>query len=360
MDARRRLLILDDDPDFLEIYQDILGDLPSKPEIHTATSGARAIALLESQPFAVLLCDLNMPKMDGLQVLGIVRRRFPDLRTAVMTALVDDQFRMRAYAIGVDVFLEKPSTPDETKFFLDCLETLLNREQASTGFRGVQSKTLVDILQLEGLSQSSSVLRITHGVNEGKIWFLNGDIVDAITLDLTGESAFYKILSWKTGSFEILPAEPDRPRTIQHSFQSLLLETAHAMDEVKDQETEAATAPEHAAAITAAERMAGLSRYEGLEFVLAASVEDKQRIESWGTENQQQVANWTRETLRQFRALGERLQVGQLRQVVGQRAQGHVILISTASLDLCLGFQSGVSVEKINEATQRILAQWDS
>jgi hypothetical protein len=258
------------------------------------------------------------------------------------------------------MFLEKPSTPDDTKFFLDCVETLLKREDDTGGFRGIQSKTLVDILQLEGLSQSSSVLRITHGANEGKIWFLNGDIVDATTLDLTGEGAFYKILSWRTGNFEILPPEPDRPRRIEHSFQSLLLETAHALDEVKGQEDEAGGTPEHTAAITTAERLAGLSRHEGLEFVLAVSVEDEQHVESWGTENPKQMEKWTRQTLRQFGALGERLQVGQLRKIDGLRTQGHVVLISAAHLHLCLGFQSSLPIENINEITQKILVQWDS
>ncbi|MEW6161374.1 MAG: response regulator, partial [Verrucomicrobiota bacterium] len=158
MPSRHKLLLLDDDQDVVELYREILSQLPSQPEIHTATSGARAISLLESEPFTLLLSDLKMPKMDGLQVLTIVRRKFPHLRTAVMTSGVDEQFRARAYALGVDLFLEKPNTSKEISFFLDCIESLLGREQAG-GFRGVQSKSLVDIIQLECLSGSSSVLR---------------------------------------------------------------------------------------------------------------------------------------------------------------------------------------------------------
>ena len=46
MDSRHKILILDDDPVFLELYKEWLSQLPSKPEIHTSTSGARAMALL--------------------------------------------------------------------------------------------------------------------------------------------------------------------------------------------------------------------------------------------------------------------------------------------------------------------------
>src|SRR5215470_12961183 len=162
METRHKILLLDDDPEVLTMYQEVLEQLPSEPEIRTASSGPRAMAMLEAEPFRLLICDLKMPKMDGLQVLSIVRRKYPDLRTVALTSVLDEQFRSRAYALGVDLFWHKPKTDQEIKMFLDCLESLLGRD-AEGGFRGVQSKSLVDLIQLECISQSSSVLRITNG-----------------------------------------------------------------------------------------------------------------------------------------------------------------------------------------------------
>src|SRR5947207_10714761 len=213
METRHKILMLDDDPDLLAMYKEILGDMPSRPEIETATSGSRGMAMLESDQFRLLICDLKMPKMDGLQVLSIVRRKYPQLRTVALTSVPDEQFRSRAYALGVDLFWHKPTTEQEIKMFLECLESLLGRE-IETGFRGVQSKSLVDIIQLECISQSSSVLRITNGPLTGRIWILDGELVDSEADDLRGEPAFHKILAWRTGKFETLPAEPSRPRTI--------------------------------------------------------------------------------------------------------------------------------------------------
>src|SRR5512136_2249128 len=115
MEPRHRILLVDDEPDLLGMYQDILTQLPSQPEIHTATSGTRALAMLESEPYRLLVCDLKMPKMDGLQVLSVVRRKYPELRTVVLTSVVDEQFRSRVYALGVDLFWHKPATEQETK-----------------------------------------------------------------------------------------------------------------------------------------------------------------------------------------------------------------------------------------------------
>src|SRR6185503_7010242 len=235
MESQHRILILDDDPVFLELYKEWLSQLPSKPEIYTSTSGARAMAMLEAEPFRVLICDLRMPKMDGLQVLSIVRRRFPELRTVVMTGASDEEFRSRAYALGVDLFWLKPDTQQNMEMFLECLESLLGRD-ADSGFRGVQSKSLIDIIQMECLSQSSTVMRITRGSLTGKIWIQAGELIDAETEGARGEAAFRRILEWKSGTFENLPPEPDRERTIHKPVNALLLETAQAMDEVGHQD----------------------------------------------------------------------------------------------------------------------------
>src|ERR1039457_5911983 len=229
MEAHHRVLLLDGEADVLVMYKDMLSQLPSKPEIHTAATGARALALLEAEPFRLLICDLKMPKMDGLQVLSIVRRRFPELRTVVLTAMQDEEFRSRAYALGVDLFWLKPDTQQNMQMFLQCLESLLGRD-AECGFRGVQSKSLMDIIQMECLSQSSTLLRVTRGSLVGKIWIEAGELIDAETDGARGEPAFGKILAWKSGTFETLPAEPERERTINKPVNALLLESAQAMD----------------------------------------------------------------------------------------------------------------------------------
>src|SRR6476620_2675101 len=135
MDTRHKILLLDDDPALIDLYREILSQFPSHPEILSAASGSRAMAMLEAEPFRVLICDLKMPKMDGLQVLAIVRRRFPELRTVVMTGVQDEEFRSRAYSRGVDLFLLKPDTQQNMQMFLECLESLLGRDNES-GFRG--------------------------------------------------------------------------------------------------------------------------------------------------------------------------------------------------------------------------------
>jgi CheY-like chemotaxis protein len=353
MDKRPKILLADDEPDVLDMYRDILAQLPSRPEIHTAASGARVIAMLEAEPFDLLICDLKMPKMDGLQVLAIVRRKHPHLRTVAMTAELDEQYRSRAYALGVDLFWHKPASEQETRMFLECIESLLGRETEG-GFRGVQSKSLVDIIQLECISQSSSVLRITNGALTGKIWIQAGELVDAEAGDLRGEPAFQRILSWKAGNFEMLPADPSRPRTIFKSYNGMLLESAQALDE-----SHAGVTPEGVPQ-PAASPLAKLSQLEGVEFVLVMNAGEDRHQVARGLENPERMAAWARNTMERFRLLGDHLGAGPLGQIEAFGPQRHVALACQADTEFCVGWQHSLTSVEVRDMMKKLLALWAS
>ena len=351
--SRPKILLLDDEQDLLEMYKDILGQLPSNPEIHLANSGARAIALLESEPFNLLISDLRMPKMDGLQVLSIVRRKFPDLRVVVMTSITDEQYRSRAYALGVDLFWVKPGNGDEMKMFQDCIASLLDQEAQGAGFRGVQSKSLVDIIQLECLSKSSSILKIVNPPREGKIWVNDGDIIDAQFGELTGHAAFREILSWRTGAFEIMPADASRKRTIFENYQGLLLDSAQAFDEAKPQDQAAKSEP-------APTGLSALAKIDGVEFLIETPAESAGTVNVWGIKQAELVASWSREAWADLTELGSLLQVGEPTHFYGLGWQGHVAVNGRNNRQLCVGFRRALTSEQIRQKMKEIKDQWAS
>jgi len=351
MADRPKILLLDDEDDLLDMYKEVFSQLPSRPEIQTSNSGARAISLLESETFSLLISDLNMPKMDGLQVLSIVRRKFPLLRLVILTAVVDEQYRSRAYAMGVDLFWQKPATAQEIKLFSECIESLLDQGNAG-GFRGVQSKSLIDIIQLECLSQSSSVLKLTNGGREGRIWVLNGEIIDAATEALKGEEAFKEVSSWRNGSFETFPAEPERVRTIFTNYQSLLLESVQTLDEAQEQKNDPAVA--------ASNKIDKLRQFGGLDFVLAVPLSGKASAESWGLENHEAVAAWARSSIGSFQKLGSALKIGDIETILASGSQAHVGLVQIEDSALCAGFKRAVSLEKVRDNLKAMSIKWAS
>ena len=86
--------------------------------LHFAQSGDQAVQLLddEIQPeLLAVLSDINMPGMDGLQLLGEIKQRFPNLPVMMVTAYGDDERRRRASELGAAEFITKPVDFDYLK-----------------------------------------------------------------------------------------------------------------------------------------------------------------------------------------------------------------------------------------------------
>jgi CheY-like chemotaxis protein len=356
METPHKILLLDDDADWLDLCREIFTQLPSKPDIRTASSSSRALGMLDSEPFRLLICDLKMPRMDGLQVLSVVRRRFPELRTVVLSGLEDEEFRSRAYALGVDLFWLKTDMQRNSKMFMDCLESLLGTN-ADGGFRGIQSKGLMDIIQMECLSRSSTVLRITRGPLVAKLWLLEGELIDAEAEGARGEVAFRRILAWKSGTFENLPAEPGRERTITKPINALLLESAQAMDENENPSSEAQS-------VDASHRKTmwklSLLTRDGAEFVIAVPPEGLGEPEALGTQSADQLATWTRRAAETARQLGEKIEAGPLLHVTGHNLEKQLLVLPRGEKSFLIGWPPATLANQLLEKSKKLVASWDS
>jgi len=86
--------------------------------IHVANSGEAALDQLAGgiEPTLIaILSDINMPGMDGLDLLGEIKRRYPGLPVMMVTAYGDDDRRRRAEELGAAEFLTKPVDFDHLK-----------------------------------------------------------------------------------------------------------------------------------------------------------------------------------------------------------------------------------------------------
>lgn len=357
MAGQTKVLILDDDEEFLGLYERLLAQhVTTSAGVLTATTGHRALSLLESEQVGLMIVDLNLPRMDGLQVISIVRRKFPQTRLVVLTSLHDEQFRARAYALGVDQYWLKPESDHETGLFLEAMEALMRRD-AQIGFRGVQNKSLADIIQLECLAQSTSVLRINHGIVEGRIWLLRGEIIDAETQGLQGEAAVQRILSWAEGTFESLPGDPERTRRIFTSIQGLLLNSAQAFDEAASQ-----SASDAASSVAAARtlQLSDLSNYPGVECALVQESVSGNPQDHWGVHDPRPLGEWVHSTMMEFRALGEHLKAGEVRKILTVSPEQKLAISTLGTSDVCIGFRGNCGLTEVRDIVRTIVTKWAS
>ena len=114
------ILVVDDEPDVADLFrQRFRREVRDGTYVmHFANSGEDALQQLgdgiEPQ-LIVILSDINMPGMDGLQLLGEIKQRFPDMPVMMVTAYGDDERRRRASDLGAAEFLAKPVDFDALK-----------------------------------------------------------------------------------------------------------------------------------------------------------------------------------------------------------------------------------------------------
>jgi CheY-like chemotaxis protein len=114
------ILVVDDEPDVADLFRQHFRreTRDGTYVIHFAASGEEALERLagEIEPeLIVILSDINMPGMDGLTLLGEIKKRFPDLPVMMVTAYGDDERRRRAEDLGAAEFLTKPVDFDRLK-----------------------------------------------------------------------------------------------------------------------------------------------------------------------------------------------------------------------------------------------------
>jgi DNA-binding NtrC family response regulator len=101
------ILIVDDEIDMLQLLKRSL-EPDLKCRIETATSGREALRMLSQKSFDLVLADLKMPGMDGLELLDAVKREFSDLTVVMMTAFGGVETAVEAMRNGAYDFISKP------------------------------------------------------------------------------------------------------------------------------------------------------------------------------------------------------------------------------------------------------------
>jgi CheY-like chemotaxis protein len=226
------VLFVDDSMAFLETFTELCFELSNKTwEIHSVPTADKALAVLKENSIDLVVLDIGMPMLDGLQLLGIISRRYPGLKIAVMTGSATEAKRADALANGAELFIEKPVSPDGIKVVFNMLNDLVSWAHRE-GFSGALRQVgLQEVIQMECLGRHSSILEIRNRETRGQIYIEAGAITHAAVGTLTGEKAFNQLLSLTGGEFQLKPFKSPPQRTVQSGWENLLMEAARRFDE---------------------------------------------------------------------------------------------------------------------------------
>jgi CheY-like chemotaxis protein len=227
-----QVLFVDDSLAFLETFTELCVILSNQSwEIHSAASADRSLAILQQQHIDLVVLDIGIPMVDGIQLLGIISRRYPGIKIAVMTGKANENNRATCLAGGAELFIEKPVSSDGIKVVFNMLNDLVSWTHRE-GFSGIVRQVgLPELIQMECLGRHSSILEIRNRETLGQIYIEAGAITHAAVGNLTGEKAFNQLMTMTGGEFQLKPFTAPPQRTVQSGWENLLMEAARRFDE---------------------------------------------------------------------------------------------------------------------------------
>lgn len=154
-----RLVLVDDHQMFLDGLEMILSSQPDFKIAGTALNGWQALSIIEEQKPDVVLTDLNMPEMDGLELVKLLKQKFPEIKVLVLSMMNDKETVSSIMEVEAEGFILKNSNKadlinavksvytGDTYYSNEILSIMMSRYQKR--MRQVEAKKLLTERELE-------------------------------------------------------------------------------------------------------------------------------------------------------------------------------------------------------------------
>jgi CheY-like chemotaxis protein len=221
------VLIVDDEEQLLLTMQAGFESYNDRFQILTARNGKEATALLASTRINLVVTDLKMPEMDGVELLSFLKNNFPEIPAIVMTAFGTPEIENGLLHSNMIRMLEKPVDFDElTQLIL----SLLEHDLTGGTLTGISVPSFLQLIEME---QNTCLMEVKAAEGEqGLLYFNKGVLYDAVYGKETGEEAVYSILMLEDVkiSFRTLPSKKLKKK-IDIPLMKLLMEGIRRKDE---------------------------------------------------------------------------------------------------------------------------------
>ncbi|MDU9049008.1 MAG: response regulator [Candidatus Electrothrix sp. Rat3] len=211
----KQVVIVDDEPDLLLSIQAGFKD-NDRFQLITAGNGMEALDILDNNIVDLVVTDLRMPKMDGIELLAVMSQSFPEIPSIVMTAFGTSDLEQQLKKAGTLNLLEKPLD-------IDTLEQAINKALDFYQNR-VGGPNLDIFLQLVAMEKKTVHLKVFNVDNRhGSFFFRKGYLIDAEQGDLTSDEAVLEMLEWQGIKLSMKEFYPSTVSSISSNEQSQLM-----------------------------------------------------------------------------------------------------------------------------------------
>lgn len=163
--SKQNVLIVEDDIETLEIMTEVFEPIFFK--VYQAKDGYEAIENFQKNKIDVILCDINIPKLNGLDVVNNIRKANNDVVIIMVSAYSDSETLLKALNSVIQGYIVKPITSNKVKNILEKIEYHQNKEHPN------QKIKLNDFITLDLLNSSVIVNDKIVYLTKKEMLFLN-------------------------------------------------------------------------------------------------------------------------------------------------------------------------------------------
>jgi len=223
----KNVLLVDDDHEMLLALKEGFTRYRDSFVVELASDGLKAVARLKKSVVSLVVTDLKMPGMDGLELLAHIMEYYPDIPVIIVTAYSTPEMEHLAREGGAVGYIAKPFLIEDLA--RQIMSTLRQESEGGT-LHNVSSGMFLQLIEME---QKTCTIRLEDKSSgkKGILFFHEGELLDARVNDLQGEDAAYEVFAWEQVNLSIQNGCALREKRIYSEIQQLILETARRKDE---------------------------------------------------------------------------------------------------------------------------------
>jgi len=108
-----KILVVDDEIESRVVIKETLADIGVETAVTTAANGSEAIERATSEDFDLVIMDLLMPVMNGVEALKLIHMSEPEIPIIVVTGATEEEIKQHALQGGANIILQKPIDAEE-------------------------------------------------------------------------------------------------------------------------------------------------------------------------------------------------------------------------------------------------------
>jgi CheY-like chemotaxis protein/predicted regulator of Ras-like GTPase activity (Roadblock/LC7/MglB family) len=232
--TQQLVLIVDDEEAYRLSVADGLARYGEQFRTLTVADGPTALEVIAHENPSLVVSDIRMPRMDGIELLLTSRKLYPSVPFILVSAFFSESLERSARTFGAVRILHKPLDLDA---LVAAVFDVLRRKNddkntVSDGF--LPAFSLPGFLQLVSMEQKTCCLNVRDNRGRlGTLWLEQGRLIDARYGNVRGADAALRLLSWDSPDITLQPYQRQGEQRIAEGLNFLLMESARLKDDLE-------------------------------------------------------------------------------------------------------------------------------